>query len=163
MMQGPIRVSRTPATPANWPLAGGRILMRLLNMRADGPALQVGGTITKIHQQVADLLHGPGTVRVRGDPEDVQVAAAYLHDEQAVQPLQSHRAVHVEEIGGEHRRGLRVQELSPRRVGAPLRCRGIFSALSTRRIVDALTRWPSLSSSPWWHPALAPVPRRLAQ
>ena len=26
---------------------------------------------------------------------------------------------------------------------------GIFSALRTRRIVDALTRWPTLSSSPW--------------
>ena len=26
---------------------------------------------------------------------------------------------------------------------------GIFSALRTRRIVEALTRWPSLSSSPW--------------
>src|ERR1017187_3581550 len=25
----------------------------------------------------------------------------------------------------------------------------IFSALRTRRMVDALTRWPSLSSSPW--------------
>jgi hypothetical protein len=31
---------------------------------------------------------------------------------------------------------------------------GIFRALRTRRIVDALTRWPSLSSSPWirWYP-----------
>ena len=26
---------------------------------------------------------------------------------------------------------------------------GIFSSLRTRRIVDALTRWPSFSSSPW--------------
>jgi hypothetical protein len=31
---------------------------------------------------------------------------------------------------------------------------GIFSAFRTRRIVDAPTRWPSLSSSPWirWYP-----------
>jgi hypothetical protein len=31
---------------------------------------------------------------------------------------------------------------------------GIFSALRTRRMVDAPTRWPSLSSSPWigWYP-----------
>jgi hypothetical protein len=61
------------------------------------------GAITRIHQQVADLLHGPGTVWVRGDPEDVHVAAAYLDDEQAVQALQGRRAVHVEEVGGEHR------------------------------------------------------------
>jgi hypothetical protein len=30
----------------------------------------------------------------------------------------------VEEVGGEHRRGVRVQELPPRRVGAPLGRRG---------------------------------------
>jgi hypothetical protein len=31
---------------------------------------------------------------------------------------------------------------------------GIFRALRTRRIVEALARWPSLSSSPWirWYP-----------
>ena len=42
------------------------------------------------------------------------------------------------------------QLVSVRRVGAG----GIRSALRTRRIVDALTRWPSLSSSPWirWYP-----------
>ena len=33
---------------------------------------------------------------------------------------------------------------------------GIFRVLRTRRIVEALTRWPSLSSSPWirWYPQL---------
>jgi hypothetical protein len=38
--------------------------------------------------------------------------------------------------------------------GAPFRRRGIRSARRTRRTVDALTRWPSLSSSPWirWYP-----------
>ena len=35
--------------------------------------------------------------------------------------------------------------VSVRRSGAG----GIFIALRTRRMVDALTRWPSLSSSPW--------------
>lgn len=69
--------------------------------------------------------------------------------EQAVQALQGHRAVHVEEVSREHRRGLRAQEISPRRAGAPPGRGGIFSALRTRRIVDALTRWPALSSSPW--------------
>ncbi len=29
----------------------------------------------------ADLLHGPGAVRVRGDPGDVHVAGADFHDE----------------------------------------------------------------------------------
>ncbi len=52
------------------------------------------GTITQIHQQVADLLGGPRPVRVRGDTENVNVPGADLHDEQAVQALQGHRAVH---------------------------------------------------------------------
>ena len=70
------------------------------------------GAITQIHQEVADLLYSPRAVRLRADPEDVHVAAAGLHDEQT---MQGHRAVHVEEIGGEHRHGLRVQELPPLR------------------------------------------------
>jgi len=87
------------------------------------------GAITQIHQQVADLLHGPPAVRVRGDPEDVHVTAAYLDDEQAVQPSQRHRAVHVEEIGGEHGRCLGAQEPPPRRVSTPFRCRGDLQRL----------------------------------
>ena len=42
---------------------------------------EAGGAITQIHQEVADLLYSPRAVRVRGDPEDVPVAAAGLHDE----------------------------------------------------------------------------------
>jgi hypothetical protein len=120
---------------------------------------KVRGAITQIHQQVADLLYCPSPVRIRGHAEEVQVAAADLHDEQAVQAAEGHRAVDVEEVGGERRGCLRVQELPPRRVGVPLGRRGIFSALRTLRTVDALPRWPSLSSSPWirWYPR----PRRL--
>jgi len=55
--------------------------------------------ITQVHQQVADLLGGPGSVRVRGDIENVHVPGADFYDEQAVQALQGHRAVDVEEIG----------------------------------------------------------------
>jgi hypothetical protein len=42
------------------------------------------------------------------------------------------------------------QVASVRRFGAG----GIFSVLRTRRMVDELTRWPNLSSSPWirWYP-----------
>ena len=54
-----------------------------------GPGTEVRGAIPQIHQQVADLLHGPRTVRVRGDPGYVHVAAADLQDEQAVQALLS--------------------------------------------------------------------------
>ena len=82
---------------------------------------EVRGAITEIHEQVADLLGGPRPVRMRGHPEDVHVAAADLHHEQAVQAAERHRAVHVEEIDGQHRRGLRVQELPPVRIGVPFR------------------------------------------
>ncbi len=56
--------------------------------------------------------------------------------------------------GGEHGRGCVCRNC--RQVVAVCRfgAGGIRSALRTRRIVDALTRWPSLSSSPWmrWYP-----------
>jgi hypothetical protein len=55
-------------------------------------------------------------------PEDVHVAGADLHDEQAVKALQGHCAVHVE-VGGEHRGCLSVQELPACRIGVPLRRR----------------------------------------
>jgi hypothetical protein len=38
------------------------------------------GSIAKIHHEVADLLGGPSTVRVRGRAEDVDIAAADLQD-----------------------------------------------------------------------------------
>jgi hypothetical protein len=108
----------------------------------------------RFHQEVADLLRGPRPVRVGGHAEDVHGAGADLDHEEAVQAVEGHRAVHVEEVGGKHCRSLGRQELPPRRVGVPLRRRGIFSALRTWRIVDAPTRWPGLSSSPWirWYP-----------
>jgi hypothetical protein len=117
---------------------------------------EVRCAVTEVHQEVADLLGGPRAVRVRGDPEDVHVAGTELDHEQAAQALKGHRAVHVEEIGGEHGRSLGVQELPPCRVGVPFRRRGILRVLRTRRMVDALTRWPSFSSSPWirWYPQL---------
>jgi hypothetical protein len=58
------------------------------------------------------------------DPEDVHVAGADLDHEQAVQALEGDRAVDVEEICGEHRHSLRVQELPPAHVSVPHRCRG---------------------------------------
>ena len=86
------------------------------------------------------------------DPGDVHVVGLHYNKQYRRRGVTA--PVHIEEIGGEHRRCLTVQELPPGRAGAPFRCRGIFSALRTRRMVDAPTRWPSLSSSPWirWHP-----------
>jgi hypothetical protein len=47
---------------------------------------ETGGAIAKVHQEIADLLRGPWSVRVRGDPEDVDEAAADFDHEQAAQP-----------------------------------------------------------------------------
>jgi len=82
------------------------------------------GAVSEIHQEIADLLGGPGAVRVRGDFENVHVAGADLDDESAIHAPERHGAVHVEEVHGKDRRGLRVQELPPRGVGAPLRSWG---------------------------------------
>jgi len=95
--------------------------------------------VAEVHEQVADLLGSPQSVRVRGDAEDVHVTGADLDHEQAVQPLERHGAVHLEEIGGEHvaawvHRNCR-HVVSVSRTGAG----GIRAAFSTRRIVDALT------------------------
>ena len=79
--------------------------------------------VTEVHQEVPDLLCGPRPVRVRGHAENVQVAAADFDDKQAVQALEGHCAVDVEEVGGEHRRCLGMQNRPPGRVGAPFRCR----------------------------------------
>jgi len=109
---------------------------------------EAGGAITEIRQEVADLLRGPGTVRVRGDPEAVHVTATGLYDEQAVQPLESDRAVDVEEVRGEHRGCLGMQELPPRRVGATLRTATSCRSTSSSAFLEADDR-PSRTSQLW--------------
>jgi hypothetical protein len=122
-----------------------------------GQELEAGGAITQMYQQVAGLLHSPGPVRVRGDTEDVHVTAANLHDEQAVRALQGHCAVHVEEVRGEHHRCLGMQELPPRRVGAPLRCRGNLQRLddpADRGHADPVAEPEQLALDPLVSPAV---------
>jgi hypothetical protein len=58
-----------------------------------------------------------------------------------------HRAVQVEEAGGEDGGGLGVRELPPGHAGVRLRRCGIRRALRARRMVEAPARWPSLASS----------------
>jgi hypothetical protein len=105
----------------------------------------------------SDTVLGTHTIRVRGDPEDVHAAAADLHDEQAVQALQGHRAVYVEEVGGEHRRCLGVQELPPAGVGLPFRCRGNLQGLedsADRGRADPVAELEQLTLDPLVSPAM---------
>src|SRR3954452_9938070 len=106
------------------------------------------GVVAEVHDEVAGLLCRPGPVGMSGHTEDVQMAVADLEHEQDLEPPQRHRAVDVEEVDRERAGGLGAQELPPTGVGVPqgrwwdpVRCR-------IRRIVEAPTWWPSLSSSP---------------
>ena len=105
--------------------------------------------LAEVHDEVAGLLGGPGPVGLRGHAEDVQVAVADLEREQDVEPPQRYRAVDVEEVDGQHGGGLGAQELPPAGVGVPDGAGGMRWRWRIRRIVEAPTRWPSLSSSPW--------------
>jgi hypothetical protein len=77
----------------------------------------------EVHQQVAGSLGGPGSGRMARRAEDVDVAAGNLEGEEHVDPLQRHSAVDVEEVHGQHGRGLRAKEPSPRGIGGPEGCR----------------------------------------
>jgi hypothetical protein len=105
---------------------------------------RAGGGFTEIHQEIADLLHSPRPVRVGGHAGDVDLAGADLHHEEAVQLLEGHRAVHMEEDG---RSRWRASWRLARAGTAATSCRcarfgagGIFRVLRTRRIADALIR-----------------------
>ena len=84
---------------------------------------EFGDAIAEVHHEAADLLCGPWTVWVCGRAQQVHGSAGDLQHEEHVDPSERHRAVHVKEVAGLHRRRLRAQELPPGRVGVPDRCR----------------------------------------
>jgi hypothetical protein len=115
------------------------------------------GPLAEVRQEIADLLHGPRPVRVRGDPGDVHVAGASLDDEQAIQAPERYGAVRMEEVRGEHRRGLGVQELPPCRVSAPRRRRRDPQRLedpANRGRTDSVTELQQLTLDPLIPPAV---------
>jgi hypothetical protein len=117
---------------------------------------EVRSAITQIDQEIADLLDCPQPIGIRGDPENVHVTRAYLHDEQAVQALESHCAIHMEEVDGEHRRCLGAQELPPSRVGLPSRRRRDLQSLedaTDRGRADPVAELEQLALNPLISPA----------
>ena len=60
--------------------------------------------LAEVHDQVAGLLGGPLSDRMRGDTEDVHPAGGDVDDEQYVEPAQSD-GVDVEEVGREQPAG----------------------------------------------------------
>jgi hypothetical protein len=106
--------------------------------------------------RIKTQLDCPQPIGIGGDPEDVHVTATDFHDEHAVQPLQGHRAVYVEEVGGEHRRCLGVQEQQPGRVGLAFRRRGNLQGLedpADRRCADPVAEFEQLALDPLVSPA----------
>jgi hypothetical protein len=83
---------------------------------------KLGDAITQIHHEVAELLGGPSTVGMGGRAQQMYRSAGQLQDEEHIDPLKRHHAVHVEEVAGQQGRRLRAQKLPPGRVGAPGRC-----------------------------------------
>jgi hypothetical protein len=81
------------------------------------------GALLEFHQEVAGLLGGPGSGRMASRSEDVHVAVANLQGEEHVDPLEGEGAVDVEEVHGQHGRGLHAQEPSPGGVGGSQWCR----------------------------------------
>jgi hypothetical protein len=87
---------------------GGELAGSVADEEAEG-----SGAFVEVHQQVAGLLAGPGSGRMACCREDVHLAAADFEGEEDVDPVERHRAVDVEEVHGQHGRGLRWQESSP--------------------------------------------------
>jgi hypothetical protein len=85
------------------------------------------GPFAEVHEQIPGLLNGPGSVRVGRDAEDVHVAAADLDHEEHVRALEGERAVHVEEVAGQHGRRLACGGTAARWCGrgAPAVCAGV--------------------------------------
>jgi hypothetical protein len=75
--------------------------------------LELVGASFEVHEQVSGLLGGPRPIRIGRDAEDVDIAAADLENEEHVQALQGEGAVDVEEVAGQHGRGLAGHETPP--------------------------------------------------
>ena len=103
---------------------------------------------SRVQQQIPGLLGGPGAVGVRGHAQGMHMASADLEDEDHVPAAQGERAVDGEEVARDHGRGLGAQELLPGGAAA-LQAGGIRSRLRALRTVQAPTRMPRPSSSPW--------------
>jgi hypothetical protein len=84
---------------------------------------------------------------VGGDPGEVHAAAVVLDHDQDVEPAEED-GVDVGEVDGEDRVGLRGEELCPGRSG-PQWGRIDAGAFKIVQTVEAVTQWPSPTSSPW--------------
>jgi hypothetical protein len=82
--------------------AGQNYVERLAELPSAVPHenLEVGHAVAEVDHEVAGLLHGPRSVGMVGDAEDVDVSGADFHREEHVQPFQRDGTVDVEEVDG---------------------------------------------------------------
>ena len=109
---------------------GGELAVAVADQEPEAP---VG--VVEVHEQVARLLGEPCSGRVGGDAEDVYAAGGVLDDEERVEPVQGDR-VEVEQVAGQDRLGLGVEELRPGRPG-PSRSGSMPAALRIFHTVEA--------------------------
>jgi hypothetical protein len=122
---------------------------------------ELGDAVAEIHHQVADLLGSPSAIGVRGRTQHVHRPVGHLQHEEHVDPLEGNcqstwKKSHASVVNAWARKNCR-QVMSVSRTGAG----GIRNLRRTRRIVDAPTRWPTLSNSPWilrYHSSGSPGP-----
>jgi hypothetical protein len=108
---------------------------------------ELGGVVAEVHEQVAGLLGHRGAGGMGGDPGDADAAGAVLDHDQEVEAAEE-GGVDVGAVDREDRVGLGREEVSPGRAGP----RGSGSMPALFKIlhrVEAATRWPSPTSSPW--------------
>ena len=107
---------------------GGELAVAVADQEPDAPL-----GVVEVHEQVPRELGQPAAGWVRGDAEDVYAPGGVLDDEERVEPLQGDR-VEVEQVAGQDRLGLRVEELRP---GRPPR-RGAGSIPAAWRIFQTV-------------------------
>ncbi len=101
--------------------------------RSPDQELDALSALAEFVRDVPRLLDHPGSRRVVRDAGDVHLSGVELDEEEDVQLLQEH-GVDGEEVAGQHRRGLGLQELLPRR---PSSLRGGIKAVALKDVPDA--------------------------
>ena len=90
-------------------------------------------SVGQVHGEVPRLLDHPRSGWVSGDSGHVHPSGVEFDEEQDVEPPQKH-GVHGEEVAGQHRGGLDLQELTPGRPGS---VRGGVEAVTLEDVPDA--------------------------
>src|SRR3974390_333590 len=117
-------------------------------------------TLADLIGEIPGLLDHPCSGWIGGDPGQIHPAGVQLDEEENVEPPQQH-GIHREEVTGQHRRGLGLQELIP---GGPDSVRGRVEAVTLEDVPDALrcqadTQDGKLPADPPPWPG-APLPER---